>query len=288
MVSAAGKICLVTGATSGTGYVTALELAWSGATVVVLARNAQKAARTRDEIIATTGNTHVDTLICDLSEMAQVRHAAEEFKERFRTLDILINNAGGVVKPPRRTSEGLEAMFAGNYLGHFFLTELLLDELKASGNARVINVSSIAHRTAKIDFESIHPNASHWGGYGQSKLAQILFTYELADRLKGDGVTVNALHPGAVKSGFTAEFRTGLSGVIVALSDALIGISPEEGASTILYLAVSSEVTGTTGRYFVKSKEKTSSRRSRDIALRRRLWRESQDILREVGVGELS
>ncbi|MBH0778464.1 SDR family oxidoreductase [Nocardia bovistercoris] len=281
-MSAEGKICLVTGATSGTGRVTARELAREGATVVVLARDEGKADATCREISAETGNTRVEPLIADLSVMAQVRRAAERFTTRFDKLDILVNNAGAVITPPQITSEGLEAMFAGNYLGHFLLTELLVDKLKAAGTARVINVSSVAHRTARIDFDSLHPNAPRKGGYGQSKLAQLLFTYELADRLEGAGITVNAMHPGAVSSGFGRQLQDGWRQFVVSAIYGAIGITPEKGADTILYLALAPEVANTTGRYFIKRKEVRSSERSRDVELRARLWRESEAILAEV------
>ncbi|SFS50995.1 SDR family oxidoreductase [Saccharopolyspora flava] len=278
-----GRVCVVTGANSGTGYVTALELARGGANVVMMCRNAEKGEAARAAIVAETGNERVELIVVDLAEMADVRRAVREFTERHSTLDVLVNNAGGVTQTRRESSEGLEAMFAGNYLGHFLLTTSLLDQLKAAGNARIINVSSMAHKGARIDFDDLQNRSGKnaMRGYGQSKLAQILFTYELAERLRGTGVTVNAMHPGAVASGF----KNGTEGVIKAVVGAFyaaFGISPEKGADTILHLANSPEVADVSGKYFIKRRPVATSKVSYDVEVRRRLWAVSEKLIADV------
>jgi NAD(P)-dependent dehydrogenase (short-subunit alcohol dehydrogenase family) len=275
------KICLVTGSTSGTGYITALELAKAGATVVMLCRNEAKGKTAQHSIIQSSGNERVDLLIADLAEMQDVRRAAMQLNSKYPKLDVLVNNAGGIIYPRRETSQGLEATFAGNYLGHFLLTELLLDKLKSAGQARIINVSSIAHNNARINFDDLQLKSNLSGAYGQSKLAQIFHTYELADRLRGSGITVNAMHPGAVSSGFKNGV-TGFRRAIAYAVYALIGISPEKGADTIVYLATSPEVADVTGKYFIKRKDVPSKGISYDVALRKRLWAETEALLRSL------
>ena len=274
------RVCMVTGANSGTGYITARELARSGATTVLLCRNAEKGAAAREAIVADTGNRQVELIVADLAEMAQVRRAAREFTDRHDELDVLVNNAGGITQTRRETSEGLEAMFAGNYLGHFLLTTLLLEQLRRAGRARVVNVSSGAHKVGRIAFDDLQGRHrwSPMGGYAQSKLAQILFTRELADRLRGTGITVNAMHPGAVASGFK-NGAAGLARTLVGGFYAVFGISPEKGADTILHLAGSPEVADVTGEYFVKRRPATTSKACRDAETRRRLWEVSEELV---------
>lgn len=275
-----GTFAVVTGCTSGTGFVTARELAKAGATVTMVCRNRDKAAVARDEITALAGHTRVETVIADLGEMDQVRLAASEIVEHCPRVDILVNNAGAVILPRQETSQGLEATFAGNYLGHFLLTGLLLDKLRQSTAARVVNLSSTTHHRAKLNLDDLQStqSANMRNAYGQSKLAMLLFTYELADRLEGTGITVNAVHPGAVSSGFAKN----LGPLIRTLSRAVyavVGISPDEGADTILYLACSPEVAGTTGKYFIKRRAVPSKGLSNDVTLRKRLWDASEQLL---------
>jgi NAD(P)-dependent dehydrogenase (short-subunit alcohol dehydrogenase family) len=276
---------LVTGSNSGTGYVTALELAKGGAQVVMLCRNEAKAAAARDAIIAASGNSRVDLLITDMAEMKQVRAIAQRVADSYPKIDVLVNNAGGYVTPRRESSEGLEAMFAGNYLGHFLLTTMLLDKLNAAPAGRIVNVSSLAHRFARLNLDDLQSTrkGSMSTAYGQSKLAQVLFTYELADRLQQDGsvVTVNALHPGAVKSGFV-HGTVGFGHTIAKAAYSVFGISVEKGADTILYLAQSPRVAGVTGKYFVKRKPVRTSKSSYDVALRRELWDASERLIASV------
>jgi NAD(P)-dependent dehydrogenase (short-subunit alcohol dehydrogenase family) len=274
-----GKVCLVTGSSSGIGKVTARELARLGATVVMVCRNRAKGEAAQAEIKAATGNERVELILADLTSLADVRRAAAEFKERYTRLHVLIHNAGGVSSVRRVTPDGLEVTFVVNYLAPFLLTELLLDVLKASAPARIVNVSSAAHQGGKIDFDDLQGEKGYsmWRAYGQAKLALILFTYELARRLEGSGVTVNALHPGVIASDFGQGlgkfFRVGWKLAAPFMT------SVERGAQTTLYLATSPEVEGISGKYFANRKEVRSSRRSYDQAVRQRLWQVSEELV---------
>ena len=274
-----GKVCLVTGSSSGIGKVAARELASMGARVVMLCRNRAKGEAVQTEIKEVSGNAQVDLIVADLSELSQVRRAAREFKQRYTQLHILINNAGGMNAERKVTSEGLEATFATNYLAPFLLTHLLLDVLLASAPARIVNVSAVGHKIGKIDFTDLqgehHYNALK--AYTQSKLAQIYFTYELAERLAGTGVTVNALDPGHVVSHFNDSTKgmVHISAEVIYFFD---GKSAEEGAQTSLYLATSPEVERVSGKYFSNCQPIKSSRRSYDVAVRQRLWNVSTEL----------
>lgn len=275
-----GKVCLVTGATAGIGKVTTKELARIGANVVMLCRNRIKGEAVKEEIEKTYHDAKVDMLLADLSSLNDVCRAADEFKSKYSRLDVLINNAGGVNYKRKVTVDGLEATFEVNYLSHFLLTGLLLDSLKAGAPSRIINVSSAAHTPGRIDFDDLQSKNKYngWSAYSSSKLAQVLFTYELADRLNGSGVTVNALHPGLVSSNFNSN-TGGIVHVIAGLVYAIAGISAEEGAKTSVYLASSPEVEGVSGKYFYKCKAKTSSKVSYDLSIRRRLWEVSEELV---------
>ncbi|HET8839955.1 MAG TPA: SDR family oxidoreductase [Ktedonobacteraceae bacterium] len=282
-----GKVCLVTGSSTGIGKATARELARMGATVVLVCRSQSRGEAAQAEIKQSTGNDQVDLIVADLSLLLDVRRVAETFRQRYSQLHVLINNAGAANHTRQITSDGLESTFALNYLAPFLLTELLLDVLKASAPARIINVSSMNHRNNTIHFDDLQGGKKYnmWRAYGQSKLALILFTYELADQLKGTGVTVNALHPGIIAS----EFGRGLGGF---LHGAWKVIAPfistvEQGAQTTLYLATSPAVEGVSGKYFINSKEAQSSRRSHDKQMRLRLWQVTQDLLEAVKTPQL-
>ena len=268
-----GKYCLITGATSGIGFVTALNLARRDATVVVSGRSREKAAGTAEEIRLATGNPAVEFIKADLSIQSQVRYLAKEYTSRFPRLDVLVNNAGSIFFKRRLSEDGIEMTFALNHCAPFLLTHLLLDSLKRSGSARIVNVSSAAHRHAAIDFEDLGGEKRYGAmcAYGQSKLALILFTYELTHRLASDAkVAVNALHPGFVATNFG-----GNSGRMIKLLFPIVNLfalNPEEGAVTSTYLATSPEVEGVTGKYFVKKQAVASSPRSYDEAAARRLW----------------
>ncbi len=273
-----GKICLVTGSTSGIGKVTSKELANEGATVVLVSRDRAKGEATQAEIKQATGNANIDLLIADLSLLQDVRRLANEFQQKYNHLHILVNNAGSVYSSRKITSEGLEATLVFNYLAPFLLTNLLVDTLKASGPARVINVSTMVH-SKNIDFDNLQGEKSYtaMGNYGQAKLALIIFTYELARRLEGSNVTVNVLHPGLVRS----NFNSGTTGVVHYLSELaylVAGISVEKGAETALYLATSPQVNGVTGKYFTKKQEGKSAPNSYDRAIAQHLWQVSEQL----------
>jgi NAD(P)-dependent dehydrogenase (short-subunit alcohol dehydrogenase family) len=274
-----GKICLVTGSTSGIGKVTARELATRGATVVLVSRTRAKGAATQTEITQATGNPHVELLVADLSLLADVRRLATEFQHTYSHLHLLVNNAGCAYPTRTLTSEGLEATLVVNYLAPFLLTELLLDMLKASAPARIVNVSSAQHANARIDFDNLQGEKKYGNlsSYNQAKLALLLWTYELARRLEGTGVTVNALHPGITAT----NFPSGMTGVLawgMKLAAPFL-LTPEKGAQTTLYLATSPEVEGVTGKYFVKSHETTSSNDSYDQAVGARLWEVTERLV---------
>jgi NAD(P)-dependent dehydrogenase (short-subunit alcohol dehydrogenase family) len=281
-----GKICLITGATAGIGEITAREMARLGATVVGVGRDAQKSAAVAAHIRAETGNDRVEYLLADLSSQAAVRRLAETFKGQYARLDVLINNAGAFYGRRQESVDGVELTFALNHLSYFLLTTLLLDVLKASAPARIVNVSSEAHAGTSMNFDDLEGKTrfSGWRAYAQSKLANVLLTYELARRLEGSGVTANALHPGFVATNFALNNFT-FPGARLAIGFyrlflKLASIPPEEGAQTSLYLATSPEVEGVTGKYFVKCRAAPSSPASHDPTAARRLWEISEQMVR--------
>ncbi len=273
-----GKLCVVTGATSGIGRETALALARTGAAVVVVGRNREKSEFTVSSIKKETGNNAVEYMLADLSSQAEIHQLVESFKSRHDRLDVLVNNAGSFFLFRKESVDGIEMFFALNHLAYFLLTNLFLDTIEASAPARIINVSSGSHKRAMINFDDLQNRRGYWGPrvYGESKLANVLFTYELARRLDGTGVTVNALHPGFVATNMGAN-----NGWIVRLVRPLMNlkaIDVEEGARTPVYLATSSEVEGVTGKYFYKCREVSSSEASHDEAVARRLWQVSAEM----------
>ncbi|NVM02503.1 MAG: SDR family oxidoreductase [Candidatus Helarchaeota archaeon] len=273
-----GKICLITGANSGIGKVAALELAKLGAKVVMFCRNPKKGVDALAEIKEKSQNNTVDLMFADLASLDSVRQFAVDFKAKYKKLHILINNAGVHYPDRKLTVDGYEAMFAINHLGHFLLTMLLLDVIKASAPARIINVSSEAHVFGKINFDDLNLDKkfNEFQAYGRSKLANIYFTYELAERLEGTGVTVNCLHPGMVRTNFQRYSKMVQDAIKKAPPGLLI--SPEEGAKTTIYLATSSEVENVTGKYFENLKAKKSSRRSYEKDSQQKLWELSEKL----------
>lgn len=272
-----GKVCIVTGATGGIGEVTARELARKGATVVVISRSETKCRATVDRIRAETGNPRVDYLVADMASQSSVRSVAEAFRAKYDRLDVLVNNAGMYFARRQESADGIEMTFALNHLGYFLLMELLRDLLVASAPARVVNVSSGAHMRGKINFEDLEGKVkfSGWAAYAQSKLANILFTAELARQLAGTGVTANSLHPGFVASNFAMNNMEGSRAILrplFRLMQKFTAISPEEGAQTSLFLASSPAMEGVTGQYFAKSKAVTPSKAAQDRQAARRLW----------------
>jgi len=273
-----GKVCLVTGATSGIGLVTAHELARQGARVLLVGRNSARCAETIEQIRARTGNQDVKALLADLSSQRQIRDLARHVRGRYPRLDVLINNAGGMWLKREVTVDGLEMTFAVNHLAYFLLTHLLLDTLQASAPARVVNVASNAHRKAMLDFDDLQ-GERHYGGwraYCRSKLANLLFTYELARRLAGTGVTANALHPGWVATGFARN--NGFRGRLFQLAARCLAVSPEKGARTMLYLATAPELKDVSGQYFIRERPVPSSAASYDEAAAKRVWQISLEL----------
>lgn len=275
-----GKTCLITGATSGIGRVTALELAGMGAELFLTYRDKLRADETVAEIRSRTGNENVHLLHVDLGSQNQIRAAAAEFLATGRPLHVLVNNAGLGNTRRITTADGIEMVFAVNHLAYFLLTILLLDRIKQSAPARIVNVASEAHRFATINFDDLGGERRYrtFGAYGQSKLANILFSYELARRLAGTGVTVNCLHPGGIASGLWTN-NGPLAQLIMKAAKPFLK-TPEQGAQTIIYLVSSSEVEGVTGKYYANCKEKTSNKESYDLNVARRLWEVSERMTR--------
>ena len=276
-----GKVCIVTGANSGLGKATSLGMAQMGATVVMVCRDRTKGEEAQNEIKTKSGSDAIDLLLAELSSQDSIRQLVENFQQHYTQLHVLINNAGGVNLSRRDTVDGFEMTFAVNYLAPFLLTNLLLDKLKASAPARIVNVSSESHESGYIKMDDLQLEKKYrlMRAYGQSKLALVLFTYELARRLQGTGVTANCLHPGFVATniGQSGVGRVGRS--IVKLIFSSLGISPEEGAKTSIYLASSPDIEGVTGKYFVKSIPVRSAPISYDESLQRQLWEESAKLV---------
>jgi retinol dehydrogenase 12 len=279
-MSMSGRICLITGATSGIGLVTARELAARGATVAIVGRNETKTRAAVEAIRQQTGNAEVDYLLADLSSQDAVRGVADAFRRRYGALHVLVNDAGVMLWRREEAANGLEMTFAVNHLAPFLLTNLLLDTLRASAPARIVTVASDAHMGASIPFDDLQHTQGRYQWlkvYGQTKLANIMFTYALARRLAGSGVTANALHPGVVA---THIYRS-TNGLFNSMTKAVMPIfalSPEKGAETTIYLASSLEVATVSGQYFYKCKPKRSSQASYDVAAQERLWQVSEQL----------
>ena len=252
------KVCIVTGATSGIGEATAHELARMNATVVVVSRDPKKCERVVSEIKEQTNNSSVDFLAADLSSQKEIRRIVEEFRSRYNRLDILVNNAGAIFLSRFKSADGIEKTFALNHLAYFMLTNLLLDMLIASAPARIINVTSAKHTGAVMNFEDLEFRKGYSGqkAYMQSQLANLLFTFELAHRLEGRGVTVNAVHPGFVETNL-GKNNAGIFKPLISLLR-IGGLTPQEAARYIISLASSSEIAEVSGSYFFKDKATSS------------------------------
>lgn len=274
-----GKIVMVTGATDGIGKATAVALAALGPTLVVVGRNPAKIAASVAEIKARSGNPHIDSLQADFASLAEVRQLAQQFKARYKRLHVLVNNAANIFSYRGESADGFERTFAINHLAPFLLTNLLLDTIVASAPARIVNVASEGHRFNDLDFDDLQATRSYRGirAYAQSKLANVLFTYELARRLAGTGVTVNTLHPGGVSTNL-GHSEPGLIEQAIAKILRIAGRTPESGAQTSVYLASSPDVSGMSGMYFVNCKPVRSSAASRDVAAQQRLWQISAEL----------
>jgi NAD(P)-dependent dehydrogenase (short-subunit alcohol dehydrogenase family) len=273
-----GKLCLVTGGTSGIGKATALGLAKLKASVVIVGRDNERGESALKEISSKSGNQNVNLMLADFSSQQSIRQLAQEFKSNYEHLSVLVNNAGVFMLRRSVTVDGFEKTFEVNYLAPFLLTNLLLDLLKKSAPSRIVNVASASHYGARINFEDIQ-GEKHFSGfqaYGQSKLANVLLTYNLARRLEGSGVTVNCLHPGFVRTNVARD-----NGPLIHFFHKLSGIfavSPEKGAETVIYLSSSPDVSGVTGKYFTDKKEVRSSNESYDEETARRLWQLSEEL----------
>ncbi|HEX7602970.1 MAG TPA: SDR family oxidoreductase [Polyangiaceae bacterium] len=274
-----GKQVLVTGASRGIGRVTALELAKKGANVSLLVRNRELGLAVVKEIEALGAKGKVDLFVADMSSQKDIRRVAAEYREKHDRLDVLVNNAGAVIMERATTADGLEATFATNHLGYFLLTTLLLDLLKTSAPARIVSVSSDVHRNAKMAWDDLQGEKSFsgFGAYGQSKLANALFTVELAKRLEGTGVTANCLHPGVIASQFGRNNK-GIMGFFVRVAAPFMA-SEEDGAKTSVFLASSPEVEGVTGKYFKKSRAVAPSPAAQDEKDAARLWTVSEELV---------
>jgi NAD(P)-dependent dehydrogenase (short-subunit alcohol dehydrogenase family) len=270
-----GKVCIVTGASAGIGKQTAIGLARLGAVVVMLCRDRDRGEAAQREIKQKSGNDSIELMICDLGSQNSIRQFANEFKQRHDRLDVLVNNAGVLLRERSLTQDGIETTFAINHLGYFLLTNLLFDLLKQSAPSRIVNVASAAHNYGKLNIAGWVTGADYsaFSAYANSKLANVLFTYELARRLEGTKVTANCLHPGAVG---TNLFR-GLPKLLQA-AIALVTIGPERGARTSIYLASSPEVEGVSGKYFARRRPESSSPASYDEQAAQRLWDVSEEL----------
>jgi NAD(P)-dependent dehydrogenase (short-subunit alcohol dehydrogenase family) len=278
MATMEGKRCIITGATSGIGLETARQLAAMGAQLVLVGRDPARAAAAVEQIKRVAPNVAVDIHQADLARMDQVRELGEKLAALPR-IDVLINNAGAMFWRRQFTAYGLERTFALNHMAYFLLTALLRERIVASAPARIVNVASDAHRGVRLDFDDLNAERRYgaYTAYQRSKLANILFTRELARRLDGTGVTANCLHPGFVASRFGDNNR-GVFGVGIGIAKRLLAISPEQGAATAVYLASSPEVAGKTGGYYEKSALARPSAAAQDDAAASRLWQESARI----------
>ncbi len=276
LASMSGKICIVTGANSGIGKETALGLARMGARAIMVCRNAEKGNAALEEVRRESGSSQVDLLIADMSSQASVRALAEQIQRKYPRLDVLVNNAGGAARARTLSADGIEMTLAANHLGAALLTLLLLDLLKASAPSRIVNVSSSEAQAARLDTNDLQFERRKYSGiaaYRQSKLLMNAFTFELARRLAGTGVTANCLHPGAVATNIWNPdlLLPPIGKLIVAVLKPFL-LNSKQGAAVSLYLATSPEVAQVSGEYFVKSKPARSNPLSRDPKLMAEVW----------------
>lgn len=272
------KICIITGASSGMGFATAVALAGMGATLGLVYRNKERGNKAIQMIYDKTKSKKVVSFHADLSSLAEIRKTAAEIKHSFPSIDVLINNAGAINYRKILTADGYELTFAVNHLAYFLLTNLLLDNLKTASKARIVNVASQASILGKIDFDDLQSGKKYSSikSYGQSKLANIMFTYELARRLEGTNVTANCLHPGGVKTRFAGEMK-GFTGAMWKLFTPFLRTA-EKGAETTIWLASSAEVEGICGKYFKDKKQIRSIKASYNTTAQQRLWEVSEKL----------
>lgn len=274
------RLCVITGANSGIGKITAQELARKGFDIVMLCRNLDKARPVQQAIQAANPTVTIDLIQCDVASMASVRAAAAQIQDRYDHIDVLVNNAGLYIDKEQYSPDGYELTFATNHLGAFLLTNLLLDLLRKGQDARVVTVSSEAHRfagTFRLDELARPASYGAMRAYGKSKLCNILFANELADRLMDDGITSNSLHPGTVSTNFAADSGA-VFGAILGLVRPLLK-TPEQGAATSIFLAASPQVEHVTGLYFDDSKPKTPTKDAQNNFYAKRLWELSTELV---------
>ena len=279
-----GKTILVTGATSGIGLEASVELARRGARVVMVGRDPARTETARATVAERSGSREVTHLLCDFASQAAIRELARTFRAGHDRLDVLVNNAGGVNKARRLTVDGIEATFAVNHLGYFLLTTLLLDLIVKSAPARVVSVASIGHRRGTMDFDDLGFERGYgiMRAYARSKLANVLFSAELARRLAGTGVTSNSVHPGGVATNIWSGAPLWAKPIIFLLLRPRL-ISVEKGAATLVQLAADPALDGVTGQYFEEGKRSTPAPLALDPALARRLWEVSESLV-QAGV----
>ncbi|MCY3574646.1 MAG: SDR family oxidoreductase [Chloroflexi bacterium] len=281
-----GKRVLITGATDGIGKQAALAIAGMGAAVTLVGRNQTKTRAVCEELQKQTGSEAIDWLLGDLSSMVEIRRVADEFRHRHNNLDVLLNNAGAIFSEYQQSADGFEMTFALNHLSYYLLTNLLLDMLRetaaAKGEARIINVSSSAHRNGTMRLDNLREASSFsmMNSYGASKLMNVLFTYEMARRLEDTDITVNAVHPGVVRTRFGHDTSRIWSALVKLFQT--FALSPEKGAQTLIYLATSPDAGGISGKYWNQKQQKRSSQSSYDREQQRALWQYSAEV---TGVG---
>ena len=275
-----GRVCVLTGATQGIGRAAAESLLTTGVELVLVSRDLTRLQTLASDLRLRAPEAKVGVVAGDLSRMLEVRRVGAEIRARHHKVDLLLNNAGAVFARREVTVEGLEKTFALNHLAYFLLTQELLPVLREAPAARVVNVASDAHRPARLDLDDLQYERtpySAFGAYGRTKLMNILFTREQARRVEGSPITVNAMHPGFVRSGF-GQNNPGFFGGIIALGQVLFARTPQRGARTLVWLATSPEVAGVSGKYFVDEHEATPSAAARDDATAHRLWEESERL----------
>ncbi len=277
-----GKRCLITGGTAGIGEAAAVALSKMGGDVVIVGRSDERCKNSLKKMSDTNGGGDLGYLVADLSSRWQVLKLAGEFRKKYDRLDVLVNNAGAIFFGNDQSVDGIEMTWALNHFGYFWLTLELLDLLKNSAPARIVNVSSAAHQRARLNRSALIDKRNNFAyfTYGNTKLANLLFTAELARRLDGKGITVNALHPGVVATRFGAN--NGFMGSIYNVVTGTFGISCEEGARTIVYLASSPDVANVSGKYFVKERQVASSKQALDLELAKALWKESEQVTAKI------
>lgn len=274
------NVVLITGANSGIGKAVATAIAQTKNQVVMVCRDTQRGSKALEEVKSISKNNSVELMICDLGSLKSIEQFCDDFKRKYNKLNVLINNAGVVMPGYHKTEDGFELHFGVNHLGHFFLTNKLLDVLIQSAPARIINVSSGAHKIGKIHFDDINLEKSYsfWKAYSQSKLANILFTYSLAENLKEKNVTANCLHPGAVATNMGINRETGFGTLITKILKPFF-LTPSEGAQTAIHLALSKEIEGVSGKYFYKKEDVKSSKLSYSTETAKKLWHLSAKLV---------